>query len=146
MPVTRWMRRATMAAGFGLFVAAITCGPSSGPAQGSIEGTITYDGAAGGGGRALSIAVYKTYPPKGPPLATQLLQHYQLPYHYRFSGLEPGTYYVGALIDVDPADTRYPGMLNAARDPYGYVGGGQPVKVAQLQGAAGADVRLEDPQ
>jgi len=121
------------------------CGPSSGAPQNSISGTISYDGVAGGG-RALSIALYKTYPPKGPPLATQLIQSYQMPYSYSFEGLEPGTYYVGALIDIDPADTRYPGMLNAARDPHGYVGGGQPVQLVQLQGSAGADIHLEDPR
>jgi len=128
----------------------LACGGSSGaPSSNSISGTISYTGNVGGG-RALSIAVYSTYPPKGPPLATQLVQKYDLPYHYSFEGLEPGTYYVGALIDIDPSDTRYPGMLNAVRDPHGFVGGGSlpaPVKIVDsMQGTAGVDIRLEDPR
>lgn len=144
MKLPQWMSPVLTGASVALLLLS-SCGPSTGTAAGSISGTISYSGALGGG-RALSIALYKTYPPKGPPLASQLVQKYEMPYHYFFDGLEPGSYYVGALIDIDPSDTRYPGMLNAVRDPHGYVGNGKPVKLEQLQGAPGADIRLEDPR
>jgi hypothetical protein len=135
--VLRWV-----AMGVGLSVAA--CGPTKSSPGGTIAGTISYEGPAAGGGRPLGIAVYKTYPPSGLPITYQLLDNYQFPYRYVFNGLSPGSYYVGALIDVDPADTRYVGMLNPKRDPHGYVGKGQPVRVDDLQGASGADIALED--
>lgn len=147
-PLTGRLSRALSRASFGLLLAVATCAPSGpsahDPPAGSIGGTISYDGAAAGAGRALSIAVYRVYPPKGPPVASKLVERYDLPYQYSFDGLDPGTYYVGALIDVDPSDTRYPGMLNAARDPYGYVGGGQPIVVQQFSGVAGADIALRE--
>ena len=113
-------------------------------ARETISGTIYYDGNAVAPGRSLAIAVYASFPPSGPPLATQLIERYELPFHYRFTGLRPGRYYVGALIDVDRMDTRYAGMLNRVRDPFGYAGGGEPIEIDASQGAAGVDITLEE--
>lgn len=120
------------------------CGPTKSTSTGTISGTISYEGSASGAGRPLGIAVYKTYPPSGPPVAYRLVDEYQFPYRYVFDGLSPGTYYVGALIDVDPADTRYVGMLNAKRDPHGYAGNGQQVKIEDFQGTSSVDIVLQD--
>lgn len=117
--------------------------PRAAPA-GTLSGTIRYQGAMTAPGRPLAIALYRTFPPSGPPMATRLVERYELPYHYEFTGLAPGTYYVGALIDVDRMDTRYAGMLTK-RDPYGYAGGGEAIRLDASQGAAAIDVDLEDP-
>jgi hypothetical protein len=90
----------------------------------------------------LAIAVYSSFPPSGPPLATQFIERYTLPFRYEFTGLRPGRYYVGALIDVDRMDTRHAGMLNRARDPFGYAGRGAPVDLRVDRGTAGADITL----
>ena len=131
-----------------LVLAAVSCGSTQtgGATTGTIAGTIASSGAAAGGGRPLSIAVYRRCPPSGPPIAYQLVETYQLPYRYDFVGLAPGTYCVGALIDVDPADTRYVGMLNAKRDPHGYAGTDRPVMVGEFSGASGVDIKLTDAQ
>lgn len=131
-------------AAFGVALFVVACGPTKSTAAGTIAGTVYYDGSAAGGGRPLGIAVYKTYPPSGPPVTYQLVDKYQFPYHYVIDGLSPGTYYVGALIDVDPADTRYVGMLNPKRDPHGYAGSGQQVRVEEFHGTSGVDVVLEE--
>ena len=120
------------------------CGPTKATPTGTISGTISYDGHSAAAGRPLGIAVYKTYPPSGPPVAYRLVDEYQFPYRYVFDGLPPGAYYVGALIDVDPTDTRYVGMLNAKRDPHGYAGNGQQVRIEDFGGTAGVDILLED--
>jgi hypothetical protein len=127
-------------------LATISCGSTKTGAapSGTIAGTITYAGAAAGGGRPLSIAVYAHCPPSGPPVAYQLVETYRLPYRYQFVGLSPRTYCVGALIDVDPLDTRYVGMLNPKRDPHGYSASERPVVVDELAGASGIDITLED--
>ena len=114
------------------------------PPPGSISGSIAYDGPAAGGGRPLAIAVYRTFPPSGPPVAWTLVETYAFPFRYSFDGLPPGTYFVGAAVDVDPADTRYVGMLNAERDPHGYALEGGRIEVTSVEGSAGADIRLED--
>ena len=131
-----------------LALAAVSCSSTQVGAAttGTIGGTITYAGAAAGGGRPLSVAVYRRCPPSGPPIAYQLVETYQLPHRYEFVGLPPGTYCVGALIDVDPADTRYLGMLNAKRDPHGYAGTDHPVTVGEFSGASGVDIKLMDAQ
>ncbi len=128
----------------GAIVLIAACGSTRSAPAGTITGTISYDGSAAGGGRPLGIAVYKTYPPSGMPIAYRLVADYQFPYRYVIDGLPPGTYYVGALIDVDPADTRYVGMLNAKRDPHGYAGNGQQVEVEDLHGSSSADIVLQD--
>jgi uncharacterized protein (DUF2141 family) len=110
----------------------------------TITGTIYYEGSAAAPGRPLSIAVYTSFPPSGAPLATQLVESYDFPFHYHFDGLKPGRYYVGALIDVDRADTRYAGMLNRVRDPFGYAAKGAPTELEIDRGAAGADITLEE--
>ncbi|MBI2892979.1 MAG: hypothetical protein HYY06_05470 [Deltaproteobacteria bacterium] len=114
------------------------------PPAGTISGTITYDGPAAGGGRPIAVAVYRNFPPSGPPVSWKLLETYELPVRYSFDGLPPGNYWVGAAIDVDPADTRYVGMLNPRRDPHGYALEGRRIEVGEIEGAAGADVRMED--
>lgn len=86
------------------------------------------------------------YPPSGPPVAWRLVEEYELPYRYVFDGLPPGRYVVGASIDVDPADTRYPGRLNPLRDPHGYARGGWLFNVDSFAGVDGADIVLEDPR
>lgn len=112
------------------------------PTAGSISGTIRYGGAGAALGRPLAIAIYRTFPPVGPPLATQLIESYEFPYRYEFSDLPPGTYYAGALIDIDRTDTRYAGMLVESRDPHGYAGDGAPVRLAPGRGVAGVDIDL----
>jgi hypothetical protein len=129
---------------FAVIASSCTSASLGGAPTGTITGTITYSGAAGGGGRPLSIALYPRCPPKGAPLAVQLVEKYELPYRYRFDGLSPGSYCVGALIDVDPADTRYVGMLNPKRDPHGYAADGHVISVEQFSGASGANITLED--
>lgn len=116
------------------------------PAGSTLGGIIYYDGAAAAPGRPLAIALYRTFPPQGPPVATRLVEQYALPYTYLFEDLSAGDYYVGALIDVDRLDTRYAGMLNADRDPHGYAGGGAPVQVGEQVGAVGIDIPLADPR
>jgi hypothetical protein len=140
------MRKSVLVAAALILLAAASCTSSgSGPApSGTISGTITYAGAAAGGGRPLSIAIYGHCPPKGPPLAFQLIETYTLPYRYQFDGLTAGAYCVGALIDVDPADTRYVGMLNPGRDPHGYAAHGHVVSVETWNGASSVDITLED--
>jgi hypothetical protein len=96
-------------------------------------------------GRPLAIALYRSFPPSGPPVATKLLERFALPYRYEFTGLAPGSYYVGALIDVDRMDTRHAGMLVPERDPHGYAGGGAPIQLGVSQGAAAVEIELEDP-
>ncbi|MBI4509524.1 MAG: hypothetical protein HY698_07790 [Deltaproteobacteria bacterium] len=123
---------------------ALDSGDTSLPPGGTISGTISYTGPAAGGGRPLSIAVYRTYPPSGPPVAWRLVEEYKFPYHYYFENLPPGSYTVGASLDVDPADTRYLGMLNAKRDPHGYASHGKLVSVDAMHGVGGADLKLED--
>ncbi|MCP4446138.1 MAG: DUF2141 domain-containing protein [Myxococcales bacterium] len=105
-----------------LLLCLTTCAgePSSVPQAGTISGVIQYDGVAQGPGRTLSIALYRSFPPVGPPIQSELIETYSFPYRYELTDLAPGTYYVGALIDVDRLDTRYSGMLNVLRDPYGY--------------------------
>lgn len=72
-----------------LVLAAVSCGSTQtgGATTGTIAGTIAYSGAAAGGGRPLSIAVYRRCPPSGPPIAYQLIETYQLPYRYDLVGL-----------------------------------------------------------
>lgn len=111
---------------------------------GTLSGTIDYTGAAAGPGRPLSIALYRSFPPKGPPVAAKLIENYSFPQRYQFSGLAPGTYYVGALIDVDRMDTRYAGMLAPKRDPHGYAGAGAPIAIDSTRGAALIDLELKD--
>lgn len=132
------------------WIATLACGwqhdlPTTSRA-GSLSGVIRYDGTMGGAGRPLAIAVYRSFPPSGPPVATRLVERYELPYRYEFSGLAPGTYYVGALIDVDRMDTRYAGMLVPRRDPHGYASGGEPISLTADRGAASADIELRDPR
>ena len=112
----------------------------------TIRGTIHYDGPAVGRGRPLAIAVYGSLPPTGPPVRTALLQTYEFPQPFQFDGLPPGTYFVGASIDVDRADRRYAGMLNPELDPFGYVGDGAPITLGDRWGVGGLDITLEDPQ
>ncbi len=116
-----------------------------GPPQSVVSGTIHYEGPAAGRGRPLSIAVYGSLPPTGPPLRAVLVEDYEFPYRFTFDGLRPGTYYVGALIDVDRADRRYAGMLNPERDPFGYAGDGVPIVLGERRGVGGLEIRLEDP-
>ncbi|MBI2388562.1 MAG: hypothetical protein HYV09_03000 [Deltaproteobacteria bacterium] len=126
-------------------ISLLACGTSeTAPQTASISGTITYAGAAAGHGRPLAIAVYRAFPPKGPPVAWRLIEQYQLPYRYTFDNLPPGSYVVGALVDVDPADTRNIGQLNAARDPHGYSASGRLLPVDATHIAEGADIVLED--
>ena len=121
------------------------CGSTGSPTAsgGTISGTINYAGPAAGGGRPLAIAVYRKTPPSGPPVAWRLVESYQFPYRYSFDNLPPGNYVVGALIDVDPTDTRYTGMLNAKRDPHGYSNGGGLVHIDDQRGAVALDIKLE---
>jgi len=71
---------------------------------------------------------------------------YQFPYHYTFDNLPAGSYTVGALIDVDTADTRNIGQLNALRDPHGYAANGRLLPVSEQHAEVAADIALEDPQ
>ena len=112
---------------------------------GTISGVVHYDGPAAARGRVLAIAVYRSFPPVGPPVATQLIERYTLPYKYEFNGLPPGTYHVGALIDVDRQDSRHAGMLVRGTDPHGYAAGGGPIVVALDRGVAGVDVLMQEP-
>lgn len=126
-----------------LCVAMSGCASSGAESTGStISGEIAYTGSAAGGGRPLAIAVYRTYPPSGPPVAWRLVENPKFPYRYTFDGLAPGNYVVAASVDVDPSDTRYVGMLNVKRDPHGYSSGGQLVHVDAMHGVAGMDVAL----
>ena len=139
---TRTMGRAILALFIGLALTACVEDAVTSPQGGTISGTVYYAGPAAAPGRPLAIALYSSYPPVGPPAATRLVDSYQFPYDYHFENLAPGTYYVGALIDVDRLDTRHTGMLNAGRDPYAYAPG--PVIVDDLEGASGVDLGLED--
>jgi len=112
---------------------------------GIVTGTIHYDGVAAGPGRPLAIAVYGTFPPSGPPVRATLIDTYEFPVRFSFDNLSEGTYYVGALIDVDRADRRYAGMLNPELDPYGYAGDGAPVVVGPTAGVGGLAIQMVDP-
>lgn len=118
-------------------------GDTHAPPTASISGTIEYGGTAAGGGRPLAIAVYRRFPPKGPPVAWRLVERPQFPYRYTFDNLPPGDYVVGALIDVDPSDTRNIGQLNPKRDPHAYSKGGGLTHVDEQHGAVGLDLVLE---
>jgi len=87
--------------------------------------------------------LYSSYPPSGRPIRAQLVEDYSLPFSFTFSGLPAGTYYVGALIDVDRMDTTWSGMLNPERDPYGYAGEGTPFEIVDFESVPSADIELE---
>lgn len=112
---------------------------------GVVTGTINYDGVAAGPGRPVAIAVYTTFPPSGPPVRTALLDTYEFPVRFSFVDLSAGTYYIGALIDVDRADRRYAGMLNPELDPYGYANDGAPVVLSPSEGVGGLAIQMTDP-
>jgi len=126
-----------------------SCGTSDAPSAAptsTVSGAITYAGPAAASGRPLAIAVYPTFPPQGPPVVWRIYEAYTFPFQYSFQQLPPGSYVVGASIDVDPTDTPYLGQLNAKRDPYGYSAGGRLIAVDEQRGAAGIDIALEDPK
>ena len=146
-PLAIWVSRTARALAC---CAIVACGTSAtdstSPRTSSVSGTITYAGPAAARGRPLAIAVYRSYPPKGPPVAWRLVDDYRFPYRYTFDDLPAGSYTVGALIDVDTADTRNIGQLNAARDPHGYAAGGRLLSVSEQHAELGADIALQDPQ
>lgn len=120
-------------------------GSDVGVPPGVITGTVDYDGVAAGPGRPLALAVYRTFPPSRPPVRTALIDGYDFPVRFSFHGLSPGTYYVGASIDVDRADRRHAGMLNPALDPFGYAGEGAPVVLGATAGVGRLAIHMVDP-
>lgn len=141
--IARWLSLGALLCVLVSFVAGCGNSGSTTASGGTISGTINYTGTAAGGGRPLAIAVYHRTPPSGPPVAYRLVESYEFPYRYSFDNLPPGNYVVGALIDIDPTDTRYTGMLNTKRDPYGYSNGGAVVHVDEQHGAVAMDIKLE---
>lgn len=138
-------RSAASTLAFVMWLAVACSDAGRAPRGNTIAGSVFFDGQTAALGQPLAIAVYRSFPPKGPPVAWRYVEQYSFPYRYEFDDLPPGTYYVGALVDVDRMDSRHAGMLNPRRDPHGYAGGGEPIAVTALAGAAGADIRLEEP-
>jgi hypothetical protein len=73
---------------------------------GDIDVTVQYAGAQTG---TLSIAAFKQFPPAGPPLAFSQDKMPKFPAMATLKGLEPGDYYVVAILDIGNNNPQMPG-------------------------------------
>lgn len=79
--------------------------------RGAVSGTVTYEGS-GGAGR-LTIGVWPSTPPAGPPTEFFAADDPTFPLEYELSGLSAGTYYLGVVYDIGSNNPTIPG----AEDP-----------------------------
>ncbi len=108
----------------------------------SLAGVVDYDGALDG---TLEVSVFRSFPPRGGPIAVKRVETPTFPYRYAFTDLPPGRYYVLAMIDRNADDG---GAFHPTIDPGGAHGGfTSPVSV--LVGATvkadAVDLRMVDP-
>lgn len=122
------------------------CGGGTSGTEAGMDVTITYDGKIANHGQPLAVAVYETYPPKGPPLTYKVVEDYSFPSTVRFEGLPPGEYVVGASIDLDPSDTPHVGMLKAGVDPFGYAGQAKKIQIQHDTPPTSIGVTLQTPR
>ena len=72
--------------------------------------SVTYEGDLEG---ALVVGAFTSDPPTSAPLAFQQRSAPEFPESVRLRGLEPGTYYVTAVLDLTPASPTLPGPEDA---------------------------------
>lgn len=92
-------------------------GPDAAPRLLSdIEVTVEYEGNLAGD---LVVGAFHANPPMGPPLAFQSVTSPTFPVTTTLRDLDPGTYYVIAVLDLPPASPTAPGPedIQAASDP-----------------------------
>lgn len=115
---------------------------TSGDGIPAIRGEVRYQGSQ----RApLKVAVFTSFPPRGAPVAHQQFTAPEFPQPFSVTGLQPGRYFVLALLDVDERDGD---RFRPARDPGGAYGGfGSPVAVTveAAGGLGGVAIELHDP-
>lgn len=95
---------------FDTSVLAVGCVGGSSPdgeQPGSISGLVDYQGAERG---PLRVVAYRSFPPIGPPAARVTIAEPHFPQPYTLTGLEPGRYFVLAIVDtfVDDGDRYRP--------------------------------------
>ena len=73
---------------------------------GKIEITVDYAGTKTG---TLSVAAVTSFPPMGPPVASQSNKTPTFPAKLELIGLDPGTYYVAAVLDIGSDNPQMPG-------------------------------------
>lgn len=73
---------------------------------GDVEVTVIYDGAAMG---TLNVVAITSFPPVGPPLAVASEMDPAYPWVGTLMGLEPGEYYIAAVLDVGNDNPTLPG-------------------------------------
>ena len=90
---------------------------------------VTYEGDREG---ALVVGAFSSDPPTGPPLAFQQTEAPEFPASVHLRGLGPGTYYVTAVLDAEPASPTLPGPedLTVTSDPLDVEG--EPSRVIAL--------------
>jgi hypothetical protein len=74
--------------------------------RGTVMGTVTYEGS--GVGR-LTVGVWPTTPPMGPPAEFFAVDDATFPIDYELEGLAAGTYYIGATLDIGSDNPTIPG-------------------------------------
>jgi hypothetical protein len=76
------------------------------PKTGKIEITVAYAGAQTG---TLSVAAVTSFPPTGAPVAYQSNKTPTFPAQIELIGLDPGTYYLAAVLDIGNNNPQAPG-------------------------------------
>ena len=103
--------------------------------RGSVRGTVSYAGA--GTGR-LTVGIWPSTPPAGPPVDFFAATDPSFPIAYEITGLPAGTYYLGIVYDLGANNPTIPG----AEDPRSF-----PSAAIEIVGGDShtIDVTLTDP-
>lgn len=112
------------------------------PRAGVVRGVVDYAGTIEG---PLRVAVFPSFPPRGAPLAVQVIEEPLFPQPYEIAGVPPGRWFVLAILDRDRADGE---RFHPTIDPGGAVGRFEApasVLVDGVLGAEGQDIELVDP-
>lgn len=99
---------------------------------GDILVEVTYAGAQVG---TLSLAAVTSFPPMGPPLASVTDAAPVFPFTGTLKGLEPGDYYVAAVLDIGNDNPQQPGpedLVAFTPTPTTIVGGDTPMVALTL--------------
>ena len=140
-PVTR-LRCLVAVGALGMLVDCAVPTARSGDREVSVHGVVHYAGKVEG---PLVVGVFRSFPPRGPPLASERIERPAFPQAYAFDHLPDGRYFVLAIVDSDPMDgERY----HPKRDPggaYGFVGNPWSLSISNADGAQQIDIELSDP-
>lgn len=111
-------------------------------APGRVSGAISYQGGYVG---PLQVALFRSFPPRGTPVARVDISEPTFPQPFELEDLMPGTYFLLAIVDADPTDgDRY----HPHDDPGGAFGSyNKPMSITltTTSGARDVDIELVDP-